>query len=436
MNAKREFDIIVWGATGFVGQRVAYHLASRCGGDGEISWAIGGRNQTKLESLRSNLGAIAADIPIMIGDSHDSRFLEALAARAKVVCSTVGPYAKYGSKLVNACVHAGTHYCDVSGEPHWIRQMIDAHQSDAEKSGARIVNACGFDSIPSDLGVFFLQHNAKEQHAMACSHIKMRVKSMRGGFSGGTAGSVTYVMEQGPRNPSIRRFMLEPYSLNPEGQRQGPDPPEKLMGFKVRYDADLESWTMPFFMSPINTKVVRRTNALLDYPYGKGFRYEEAIAVGSGPLGCVAATVGALAARGFVLALAMPPTRWLLKKFVLPKSGQGPNQSVRENGYWKFVLLGKLGDKTSMRARVEGVGDPGIESTSRMLVESAICLAEDAEKICVGGGFWTPASAMGELLLPRLTMHAGLSFEADDGQRILGKTGTPKSASDQQADAL
>jgi len=421
MNANREFDIIVWGATGFVGQRVAYHLASRCGDGGELSWAIGGRNQTKLEVLRSNLGSSAADIPIIIGDSHDSQFLEALAARTKVVCSTVGPYAKYGSELVNACVHAGTHYCDLSGEPHWMRKMIDAHQSEAEQSGARIVNACGFDSIPSDLGVFFLQHNAKEQHAMPCSHIKMRVKSMRGGFSGGTAGSLIYVMEEGPRDPSMRRFLWEPYSLNPQGHRQGPDPPEKLMGVKVKYDADLKSWTMPFFMSPMNTKVVRRTNAVLDYPYGKDFRYEEAIAVGSGPLGCVAATAGAIAARGFILALAMPPTRWLLKKFLLPKSGQGPNQNVRENGYWELVLLGELGDEIIMRARVKGVGDPGIESTSRMLVESAICLAEDAERIGVGGGFWTPASAMGELLLSRLTMHAGLSFEFDDDSAAVRK---------------
>jgi short subunit dehydrogenase-like uncharacterized protein len=241
----------------------------------------------------------------------------------------------------------------------------------------------------------------------------MRVTAMKGGFSGGTAASMIYGMEEGPRDPSIMRFMPEPYSLNPEGQRQGPDPPDKMMSVAVKYDEDREAWTKPFFMGPMNTKIVRRSNALLGYPYGEDFRYEEARLVGSGPVGWLRAKTGAVGFCGFLVAAALPPTRWLLKKYVLPKSGEGPSQQVRESGFWDLVLVGKLGDGNVMRARIKGVGDPGTESTSRMLVESALCLAQDSDRIAVGGGIWTPASAMGELLLSRLTSDAGLSFELD-----------------------
>ena len=207
--------------------------------------------------------------------------------------------------------------------------------------------------------------------------------------------------------------MMEPYGLNPEGRRQGPDRPESMGSVRVRYDQDLEAWTMPFFMSPMNTKIVRRSNALLGYPNGEDFRYEEAMLVGSGPLGWVRATSGAVGVGGFMLALALPPTRWLLRKLVLPKSGQGPSQRVRERGFFKRILIGKFDDGSVIQARIKGVGDPGTESTSRMLVESAVCLAQDSDRIAVGGGFWTPASAMGELLLSRLKTNAGLSFELD-----------------------
>lgn len=413
MAGNHEFDIIVWGATGFLGRRVAHHLASRVGSGTELRWALGGRNQVKLESVRAELGSAAKHIPIVTGDSHDIASLEAIAARTAVVCSTVGPYAKYGSELVGACVRRGTHYCDLTGEAYWMRIMIDAHQTEAERSGARIVHACGFDSIPSDLGVFFLQNKATERHGKRCSHVKMRVAAMRGGFSGGTVASFIHMLEDGRRDPSIVRFMTEPYSLNPEGQRQGPDLPERMMALKVRYDEDLRGWTMPFFMGPINSKIVRRSNALLGYSYGKDFRYEEAILTGGGPAGCMKAAMGAVGGRGFMLAMAFSPTRRLMKKYVLPRPGQGPSQSVRENGYYDLVLIGKLRDGNVMRARVRGDGDPGTESTSRLLVESALCLAQDSDRIAVDGGFWTPASAMGELLLSRLTGNEILSFEID-----------------------
>jgi short subunit dehydrogenase-like uncharacterized protein len=408
-----DFDIVLWGSTGATGRRVAHHLASRCASEGDLRWALAGRNQAKIESVRAKLGATAADVPIIIGDSHDAASLDALVARTKVVCSTVGPYAKYGSELLGACVRAGTHYCDLAAEAHWIRKMIDAHQAEAEQTGARIVHACGVDSIPSDIGVFFLQREAKERHEEPCSHIKMRVAEMKGGFSGGTAASMIYGFEEGPKDPTITRYMTEPYCLNPEGQREGPDAPDTMMSAAVKYDEDLQAWTKPFFMGPMNTKIVRRSNALLGYPYGKDFRYEEASLVGTGPMGWVRAKGEALRFIAFILTVAMPPTRSLLKKYVLPKSGEGPSREKRETGFWRVVLIGKLSDGNVMRARVEGAGDPGVESTSRMLVEAALCLAQDTDRIAVGGGSWTPASALGELLLARLTSNAGLTFALD-----------------------
>lgn len=411
MEHDPEFDIVVWGATGFTGRLAAEKLAARVGTRGDLRWAIGGRNQTKLESVRSTLGASAESIPIVTGDSHDVASLEALAARTKVVCSTVGPYAMYGSELVAACVRSGTHYCDLAAEPHWIRKMMDAHEAEAAQTGARIVHACGMDSIPSDVGVFFLQRQAKQIHGEPCSRVKMRVTEMRGGFSGGTAASLLHGTDAGREDPSIGRAMTEPYYLAPEGHRQGPDEPDDMRSVKVEYDEDLRVWTKPFFMGPMNSKIVRRTNALLGYPYGEGFHYDEARAVADGMSGRIKAKAEALGYVAFVASVGFPPTRWLLKKYVLPGSGEGPDRETRESGQWRIVLLGQMDDGTTVRTLVSGEGDPATDSTSRMLIESALCLAQDADKIPVGGGSWTPAAAMGDLLLDRLTSHAGMSFE-------------------------
>lgn len=413
MSSDQKFDIILWGATGAVGRRVAYYFAVRneaCG----LRWAMGGRNKEKIEAVRAKLPKSAQAVPIIIGDSHDKQSLDALVAQTNIVCSTVGPYSKFGSELVSACVGNGTHYCDLTGEIHWMRRMIDTHQNEARDTGSRIVHACGFDSIPSDLSVYLLQSTAMENNDKLCSQIKMRVTAMRGGFSGGTAASFMNKIEEGRRDPSIGRIMRDPYALAPEGERRGPDQPEKMMPFKVSFDDDLGGWTMPFFMGPINEKVVRRSNALLNYRYGKDFSYEEAIFTGRGATGWMLAVLGALGARLLMLALSFFPTRELLKKYVLPKSGEGPSAKVRENSSYEIVQTGKCEDGTIIQVRVRGSGDPGVESTSRMFVESAICLAEDSEKIAVGGGFWTPASAMGRLLLARLQDHADLTFEILD----------------------
>lgn len=411
MEHDSEFDLVLWGATGFTGRLAAEKLAARIGGRGELRWAIGGRNQAKLEAVRSGLGSAAADIPIVTGDSHDVASLEALAARTRVVCSTVGPYAMYGSELLGACVRAGTHYCDLAAEPHWIRKMMVAHETEAAETGARIVHACGMDSIPSDVGVYFLQQRAGQLYGKPCSRVKMRVTELRGGFSGGTAAGLLHGTEAGRKDPSIKQAMTEPYYLAPEGHRQGPDEPDDMMSVKVEYDEDLQAWTKPFFMGPMNSKIVRRTNAVLGYPYGENFCYDEARVVGNGLSGRIKAKAEAMGYVAFVASVAIPPTRWLLEKYVLPDSGEGPDRETRESGRWKTVLIGRTDDGTTVRTLVGGEGDPATDSTSRMLAESALCLAQDAEKIPVGGGSWTPAAAMGDLLLDRLTSHAGMSFE-------------------------
>ena len=409
MRRDTEFDIVVWGATGFTGRVAVDKLAARAGSD--LRWAIGGRNQAKLEEVRAGLGSAAKDVPIIIGDSHDTASLEALAARTRVVASTVGPYALYGSELLGACVRAGTHYCDIAAEPHWIRKMMDAHGAEAAETGARIVHACGMDSIPSDVGVYLLQQQARQLHGKPCSSVKMRVTEMQGGFSGGTAASLLHGTDAGRTDPSMGAAMRDPYYLAPEGHRHGPDEPDNMRSTKVEYDTDLRVWTKPFFMGPMNSKIVRRTNALLGYPYGEGFRYEEARAVADGLSGRIKAKAQALGYVAFLAAVASPPTRSLLKKYVLPDSGEGPDKETRESGHWKVVLIGTMDDGSTVRTLVGGEGDPSADSTSRMLVESALCLAEDGEKISVGGGSWTPAAAMGDLLLDRLTKHAGMSFE-------------------------
>ena len=413
MTRDYEFDIVVWGATGFTGRLTAEKLAARVGSGSDLRWALGGRNMAKLEAVRASLGSGAQDVPIIVGDSHDVASLEGLVARTSVVCSTVGPYAVYGSELLGACARSGTHYCDISAEPHWIRTMMEAHAAEAAQTGARIVHACGMDSIPSDVGVLFLQRRARELHGEPCSNVRMRVTGMKGGFSGGTAASLLHATDAGRRDPSIGRAMREPYYLAPEGHRQGPDLADDMRSVEVEYDEDLRAWTKPFFMGPVNSKIVRRTNALLDYPYGEDFHYREAALVADGRAGWLKAKGEAIGYVGFLSAVGTSPTRWLLQRYVLPASGEGPSRDVRESGHWEMAFIGETPGCRTARARVTGEGDPATDSTSRMLVESALCLVEDADVIPVRGGSWTPASAMGDLLLTRLPAHAGVRFEAE-----------------------
>lgn len=407
-DSRREFDIIVWGASGFTGRLVAEYLLQQYGAGGELSWAIAGRNESKLESVRAALVAgsetPAEAIPIVVADSHHEESLAAMVARTAVICTTVGPYARYGTELVEACARAGTHYCDLCGEPQWIRAMIDQFEQEAKQSGARIVHCCGFDSIPSDIGVYYLQQQMNERFGGPASQVQLVVQNMKGAASGGTIASLMNVLEQASKDKHLRRLLADPYTLNPEGERQGPDGRDQAGAV---FNKALEAWTGPFVMAAINTRVVRRSNAVMGYPYGKDFRYGESMLTGSGPVGWFKANSIAAALGGMAVGSAFGPTRSLLKK-ILPEPGEGPSDKQREAGFYRLLLLGTHSQGT-LQVRVTGDRDPGYGSTSKMLGESAVCLAKDTLES--KGGMWTPASAMGDALLARLTAHAGLTFE-------------------------
>ncbi len=411
---ERDFDIVLWGATGFTGALTAEYLLGRYGVGNDFRWAIAGRNRAKLEAVRDEIGrstgVVSDALPVLVGDGDDADFLARLATRAKVVCTTVGPYARYGSKLVAACVAAGTDYCDLTGEVQWMARMIAAHHDAAVASGARIVFTCGFDCIPCDIGTFFLNDEMRRRHGVPCSHVKFRVKGFRGAASGGTIASVMQMMEEASADPSVLRVMREPYSLNPAGERQGPDAPEPVT---PAYDRDFGQWIAPFVMGAVDTKVVRRSNALLGHAYGRDFRYDEAVLCGDGLAGFAKAAGTALGGGLGMAAMGIGPVRRLAARR-LPQPGQGPDREAREAGYFDIRLLGlhPTDPSASLKARVTGDRDPGYGSTAKMLGESAVCLALD--DLRSGGGCLTPASAMGSALFARLPENAGVRFELED----------------------
>ncbi len=405
--AAREFDVVVWGATGFTGALVVEYLAATYGVGGDLAWAVAGRNEGKLDAVkREHLGADADKLPVILADSSDPASLASMAARTTVVCTTVGPYALYGTPLVEACVDAGTHYCDLTGEVQWMAEVIPRYQERAAASGARILHTCGFDSVPFDMGVWFVQQQMRERHGVYADEVKGRVGGSRGGASGGTIASMMVMMEEARKDPSLMQRMADPYVLCPPDARSGPDKPDQRGPV---YDEDFGQWTSPFVMAAINTRVVRRSNALLGHPWGVDFRYSESVLNSSKGQ----ARMLSLATGMGMMTLALGPLRAIAKR-VLPKPGEGPSRETRENGYYEAFFLGiDHADRShDTKVKVRGDLDPGYGSTSRMLAESAVCLAKDP--LTVGGGFWTPASALGEHYLPRLTGPAGLTFEVLD----------------------
>jgi short subunit dehydrogenase-like uncharacterized protein len=402
----RDFDIVLWGATGFTGRLVAEYLVGRYGARNSFRWALGGRNQSKLEAVRQELGA--PDLPLVLGDGGDPASMEALARRTRVVCTTVGPYARYGSHLVAACARVGTDYCDLTGELHWIRRMIDAHDAEARSSGARIVPTCGFDSIPSDLGTFYVQREMRARAGESSPLVKAGVADFSGGFSGGTVASMLDLVEEATADPAVRRLMADPYALDPAGRAPGPASPDRL---RPSWDHDFGQWTAPFLMAGINTRVVRRSNALLGDAYGRTVRYEEMMLTGAGPIGALRASAVAAGSGLAVGALALGPIRrWVATR--LPAPGEGPSREERESGYWELRFHAAPphdGSAPPLEARVTGDRDPGYGSTAKMLGESAVCLALD--DLDSAPGFSTPAAAMGDALIPRLEANAGIRFE-------------------------
>ncbi len=402
------FDLIVFGATGFVGRILSQYLLERHGVNGALGWAAAARSGSRLSDLRATLGARASSLPLVIADAADEASLRAMCARTRVVVSTVGPYALHGEPLVKVCAETGTDYCDLTGEVQWIRRMIDRYEARARESGARIVPCCGFDSIPSDLGVFFLQREAMRRFGMPCTRAKMRVKAMRGGISGGTAASLMNLVEEAARDPALRRELADPYSLCPTGAGYRARQPSVTF---AGYDRDFGAWIAPFVMAGINTRVVHRSNALSGQQYGRDFRYDEALIAGGGVGGSVAATGITVGTAGFMLAAALGPARWALRRFALPAQGEGPGAQAQSKGFFDLRFFGRTDDGRTLRAKVTGDRDPGYGSTARMLGEAAACLALELDKDAEPGGFWTPATAFGERLIERLRAHAGIRFE-------------------------
>jgi short subunit dehydrogenase-like uncharacterized protein len=394
------YDLILWGATGYTGRLVAEYLARHV--PSGLRWAIGGRDRGKLDELRARLGS---GIDVVTGDGLDAESMGAIARQARVVASTAGPYDRYGTPLVEACVKHGVDYCDITAEVQWIRGNIDRLHGRATETGARIVHCCGFDSVPSDLGVWMLHDHLRRKHGGRLASAKLYVMKIRGRISGGTAASLLDLLELAARGTEVRRMLADPYSLNPEGERSGPDRSDRRGAYR---DETLDRWTAPFVMAGINTRVVRRSNALLGYPYGRDFRYAESVACRS----WLQARSIALGFTAMILGGLFAPGRWLMRR-ILPAPGQGPTEQQRESGCFEIQLLGRSDDEPARRVRgkVRGERDPGYAETAKMLAESALCLALD--DLAERGGILTPASCMGEQLIGRLRA-AGIAFEVND----------------------
>jgi len=404
-----EFHVVIFGATSFIGQILSRYLLRRHGACGEFRWAIAGRSETKLKGLRAELGTDAANLPFFVVDAADEPTLRALCTRTHVVCSTVGPFALYGSTLVKVCAELGTDYCDISGEFQWIARMIAEHEATAKKSGARIVHCCGFDSIPSDIGVHFLQQQARQHHGQPCTRVNLRIKYVHGNLSGGTIASLIHAVKEAVHDPAVRKLMSNPYAICPGQGTGGAKRPIITM---PDFDPDARSWLAPFIMAATNVHVVHRTNALSGFAYGREFVYDEALMAGSGLKGRARALAISGGLGGLIFAVAFPPTRVLLEKFVLPKPGQGPSPQQQEKGSYDFRFFGHTANGKIVRTKVTGDRDPGYGSTAKMLGEAAACLALDVPKAEKPGGFWTPATMFGDRLVSRLIAHAGLKFEA------------------------
>jgi short subunit dehydrogenase-like uncharacterized protein len=404
---KPPHDIVVFGATSFVGRLLAAYLLEEFGAKGPLRWALAGRSGSRLEALRKDLGPEAAALPLLVADASDEVALGRLCDDTKVVVSTVGPYALYGEPLVKVCAESGTDYCDLAGETQWIQRMIRTYERTAHKSGARIVHCCGFDSVPSDLGVHFLQQQARQRFGQPCTQVKMRVKAMRGGFSGGTFASILNVLKDVSGDPALRKELGNPYALCPEGYASRTRQPEVKF---AAYDADFNAWTAPFLMSAINTRIVQRSNALSRQAYGANFRYDEAMLTGRGLTGRATAAAIATALAGGMVAGAIGPVRGVLQRFVLPAPGEGPDANAREAGFYDLRFFGRTEDGRNLRAKVTGDRDPGYGSTAKILGQAAACIVQDLSEATRRGGFWTPATLLGDRFIERLKAHSGVAF--------------------------
>jgi short subunit dehydrogenase-like uncharacterized protein len=402
---RRPYDVVLYGASGFVGRQTVAYFAQHAG---KLRWALAGRNEAKLCEARDAAGAGAAKAGIVIADAADDDALAALAAQTKVVASTAGPFALYGSALVAACVEHGTHYCDITGETPWVRAMIDRHHEQAAEQGTRIVPCCGFDSVPSDIGALLIATEVRRASGQTCVRIKA-CHSIRGGLNGGTLASLLNIAEAGALDQLADPFLLNPPGPLPADRAAHADP------LAPRHDSDFKAWLAPFVMAAINTRIVRRSAALTPRrgsPYAPGMVYQEYLRTGRGPIGAAVATGMAGGIGVGIVGMRVGAWRAALRK-LLPAPGQGPSERAMDNGSFRCELIGESADGTPVRGCIAGRGDPGNRATTLFVCEAAMALAGDTSKLPGGakrGGVLTPASALG-LPYARRLATAGMTVE-------------------------
>jgi short subunit dehydrogenase-like uncharacterized protein len=390
MSTNRKFGVVVYGATGYTGRLVCEYLNKQYGVNGDVNWAMAGRSEEKLVQVRDEMG-IPSDVPFVIADAENPESVKAMVESTQVILTTVGPYQKYGSDLVRECSETGTDYVDLCGEPAWMHEMIAAHSEAAKASGARIVFSCGFDSVPFDLGIYFLQKASIDKLGKPLSRIKGRVRAMKGTFSGGTLESFRLTMKAAAKNPDLIKVLTNPFSLT-----ESFTGPEQPSGMAPIFDEDLNSWSAPFVMATINTKNIHRSNYLLAHEYGDDFVYDEMMLTGPGD-------------KGESMAKMVAADKSMANDPMQP--GEGPSKESRETGFYDVLFAGSNNDGEVLIASVKGDKDPGYGSTCKMISESAICLLKNLD--AASGGIWTPASAMGSLLIDRLQENAGLTFQLE-----------------------
>ena len=389
MDNSKEYDFVVYGATGFTGKLVVEYLVEKYSNSPEITWALAGRSLEKLESVVDSKN-VSEGTGLLVVDSNDISSIENMVSKTKCILTTVGPYQLYGNNIVAQCAKSGTDYVDLCGEPGWMYEKINELSDTAKASGSRIVFSCGFDSIPFDLGVLFLQNEVIKRFGKPASNVRGRVRGMNGEFSGGTAASLGATMAALKEKPELFAVLANPFALS--NGFTGPDQPADI---KPVFDEKLDTWVAPFFMAPINTKNIHRSNLLMNHFYGEGFCYNEMWVQGSGDAGKAAADF---------ISSSNPLSD-------APKPGEGPSRESRENGNYDVLFCGDI-DEQSVHVSVKGDMDPGYGSTSKMISESAICLVKECENL--HGGIYTPAPAMGTKLIQRLQDNAGLTFEIEN----------------------
>ena len=388
MSNLNKYDFVIYGATGFTGKLVVEYAINQYASNNEISWAIAGRNNEKLEHVQEKYN-LPSDIGKIVVDSNDQNSIDEMVSQTKCVLTTVGPYQLYGEKIVKTCISTGTDYVDLCGEPGFMHKIISECSAEAKETGARIVFSCGFDSIPFDLGVLFVQEEVMAKLNKYASSVRGRVRAMNGEFSGGTAASMKATMAALQSDPELINILVNPHALceGIQGVQQDDDS-------KPTYDEELNTWVAPFFMAPINTKNIHRSNKLMNHIYGENFKYNEMWIQGPGEEGKAAAEfISTMNPLGDA-----------------PEPGDGPSRESRENGNYDVLFCADV-DGETIKASVSGDMDPGYGSTSKMITESAVCLVKDCENLA--GGIYTPAASMGKKLIKRLESSAGLTFKLE-----------------------